>query len=170
MSLSAKISVYVREGTCGTEAHLHLNLGEVQGSLVVPWGVFFEREHTVITVPPQGGIVATVKQLKRRATKQELKRIGAIDGRRHSGSGSKQHLKSDGSTEKWRMENKFTTAASIPVKLSDLHKLRSECQGWQAPVFNIEFQEKHTGRVKETWVMVPAKTWEKLVNANVDDS
>jgi len=170
MPLSARVSVYVRERGAVTEAHLHLSVGDAQGTLVVPWGTFFEREHTVITLAPAGGIRLSAKQLKRRATKQELSRIEAIGGKRHSGSGSKAHLKSDGSTDRWRMENKFTTAASFSLKLADLTKLRSECQGWQAPVFNVEFQEKHTGRVKETWVLLPAKEWEKLVNANADDS
>lgn len=129
------------------------------------WGA----EHLVVLSPPQGGFQPSGKEVKRRSAKQERRRIEAIGGRRHSGSGSKSGNKSDGSTDSWRMENKFTTAQSYRVTLSDLAKIRSECRNAQAPVFNVEFQDKHTGEVRESWVLVPAKNWEKLVHASDDN-
>jgi hypothetical protein len=135
----------------------------------VPWDVAFGNELTVILEPPAGGAPMKKKAIKARSTKQERKRIEAVGGRVHRGSGSREGYKSDGSSDRWRMENKFTTASSYRVTLSDLTKLRSECRNAQAPVFNIEFQDKHTAEVKETWVLVPAKEWEKLVNASDDN-
>jgi hypothetical protein len=138
---------------------------EGTGSVVVPWASAFCREHVLIMTPPSGGRPLKKKAIKSRSAKQEAKRIEAVGGRRHAGSGSLSGYKSDGSTDRWRMENKFTSAQSYRVTLADLAKLRSECRNAQAPVFNIEFQDKHTSRVKETWVLVPAKEWEKLVHA-----
>lgn len=139
------------------------------GYVKVPWDRAFGNELVAILEPPQGGQPMKKKAIQRRATRQETKRIEAVGGRRHSGSGSRRGYKSDGSVGyRWRMENKFTTAASYRVQLRDLGKLRSECLNGQAPVFNVEFQDKHTGQVKESWVLVPAKEWEKLVNATDD--
>jgi hypothetical protein len=139
---------------------------EGTGSIVVPWASAFCREHIVFISPPSGGIPIKKKAIKRRSTKQERRRIEAIGGKAHRGSGSRIGYKSDGSTERWRMENKFTTAQSYRVTLADLAKLRSECVNAQVPVFNVEFQDKHTAEVKESWVLVPAKEWERLVNAD----
>jgi hypothetical protein len=66
------------------------------------------------------------------------------------------------------MENKFTTAESRRVELKELRKLRSECLNGQVPVFNIDFQDKHTGATKESWVLIPTKEWERLANAEND--
>lgn len=136
----------------------------------LPWETAFGPEYPVILEQPQGGIPVSHKEVKRRSAIQERKRIEAIGGRRHSGSGSRSGYKSDGSTDRWRMENKFTTAVSYRVQLKDLHKIRSECLNGQAPVFNVDFQDKHTGETRESWVLVPSKEWEKLVNATSDDS
>jgi hypothetical protein len=139
------------------------------GHVKVPWDNAFGNELTAILEPPQGGRPMKKKAIKKRSEKQETKRIEAVGGRRHSGSGSRAGYKSDGSVGyRWRMENKFTTAESRPVKLSELRKLRSECLNGQVPVFNIDFQDKHTGQTKESWVLVPTKEWEKLVNATDD--
>lgn len=143
---------------------IHVRTDEGTGSIRSNYLTAFGCEHAVILEPPKGTVQLKPKAIKKRATRQERQRIEAIGGRRHSGSGAFAGYKSDGSTDRWRMENKFTTAESYRVTLADLTKLRSECRGFQAPVFNVEFQEK-TGAVKETWVFVPAADWERLVNA-----
>jgi len=132
----------------------------------VAWGEFFARGHTIVMEAPTGGMRMSTKLIKKRSTKQERKRIEAIGGRRHAGSGAFSGNKSDGSTDRWRMENKFTTAGSYRVALDDLIKIRGECRNGQSPVFNIDFQDKHTGATKDSWVLVPTKEWEKLVNAS----
>jgi aromatic ring-cleaving dioxygenase len=139
--------------------------GEDSGQLVVPWLSAFNKDLTVILHPPAGGVRVSVKTLKKRSEQQERRRIEAIGGRRHTGSGACRGLKSDGSVAyRWRMENKFTSAESYRVTLRDLTKLRSECVNNQTPVFNVEFQDKHTGQVKETWVLLPATAFDKLAN------
>lgn len=129
----------------------------------------FNSEHVVFILPPEAGRPMKKKAIKKRSEKQETKRIEAVGGRRHSGSGSRAGYKSDGSVgNRYRMENKFTTAESRRVELKELRKLRSECLNGQVPVFNIDFQDKHTGATKESWVLIPTKEWEKLANAQHD--
>ena len=148
------VTVKVQEG---------INEGRVER---IPWESFFGVPHTVTMVAPKGEAhVMSTKVKKQRSSRQERRRIEAVGGRSHVGSGAFAGHKSDGSTDKWRMENKFTTAQSYRVTLSDIHKLRSECRNGQAPVFNVDFQEKRTGATKESWVLIPHKEWERLVNA-----
>lgn len=136
----------------------------------VPWSELFTKGHTIVLAAPTGRQRMSVKTIKKRSTKQERKRIEAIGGRRHAGSGALSGNKSDGSTDRWRMENKFTTAESYRVSFDDLVKIRSECRGFQVPVFNIDFQDKHTGATKDSWVLLPTKEWERLVNASSNNS
>lgn len=158
-------NVVFEQGGGGQWLEIRVRTDEGSGTTGrIPWTFAFGPEYTVILEAPKGAVQLRTKAIKRRATRQERQRIEAIGGRRHSGSGSFAGNKSDGSTDRWRMENKFTTAESYRVTLADLLKLRSECRGFQAPVFNVEFQEK-TGAVKETWVLVPAADWERLVHA-----
>lgn len=166
MPLSINVAVYAQHDPDGVKAKIIASSEGAQGELVITWDKFFGRTHTIVTMPPTGGMAIPIKTLRKRSQKQEQKRIEAIGGRVHTGSGALPYRKSDGSTEHWRMENKFTTAQSYSVTLKDLLKLRGECQGYQNPVFNVEFQDKHTGAVKETWVLVPAAAWEKLVNGS----
>lgn len=169
MSLSVKVVLAPVNG--GSFLHIVATTEEGQGSLDVAWGCAFGPEYTIVLEPPQGGMRMSHKEVKRRSARQERQRIEAVGGRRHSGSGSRSGYKSDGSLGyRWRMENKFTTKESYRVALSDLRKLRSECLNGQAPVFNVDFQDKHTGETKDSWVLVPSKEWERLVNATSDDS
>lgn len=141
------------------------------GTITLPWEGAFQREHCVILEQPSGGTPLSKKAIKKRSTRQERKRIEAVGGRRHAGSGAFAGYKSDGSVGyEWRMENKFTTAQSYRVTVQDLRKLGSECINGQKPVFNIDFQDKHTGVTSESWVLIPFKAWEKLVNASSNKS
>ncbi|MFA5435836.1 MAG: hypothetical protein WC372_07360 [Candidatus Neomarinimicrobiota bacterium] len=164
MSLSVKVRLEYDDTPRTPYITIHVRTDEGTGSVRSNYLTAFGEEHVVILEAPKGTVQLRTKTLKKRATRQERQRIEAIGGRRHSGSGSFAGNKSDGSTDRWRMENKFTTAESFRVTLADLTKLRSECRGFQAPVFNVEFQEK-TGAVRETWVLVPAADWERLVHA-----
>lgn len=127
----------------------------------------FGKAHTVVLEPPEGSAQKlSSKTIRKRSIKQERKRIEAIGGRTHVGSGAFSGSKSDGSTDEWRMENKFTGARSYRVQVSDLEKIRSECRNRQQPVFNIDFQDKHTGSTYDSWVMLPYEVWKDMVNAN----
>ncbi len=136
----------------------------------IPWAEAWGPEHLIVMKQPDGGYKMSHKVIKARSTRQERKRVEAVGGKRHKGSGSRANLKSDGSVGyRWRMENKFTTASSYRVSLADLHKLRSECINGQAPVFNVDFQDLHTGATKEAWVLIPFSEWKQLVNDSPDD-
>lgn len=169
LSISLIPSVVTYDGA--TFAYVQVRVGDQLGETTkIPWGTFFGQEHVVPLEPLASNVVRlSTKLIKGRSTKQERRRIEAIGGRRHSGSGALIGNKSDGSTDRWRMENKFTTAASYSVKLHELMKLRSECRNAQVPVFNVDFQDKHTGATKDSWVLVPSKEWEKLVNGAPDN-
>jgi hypothetical protein len=166
MPLSVRVRLaYCHSCTPTVTIHVHVD-GQDGVSAPINYPTLWGAEHLVLLSPPNGtGLKTPAKEIKRRSARQERTRIEAIGGRSHAGSGSKSGYKSDGSTDRWRMENKFTGANSYRVTLADLAKLRSECRNAQAPVFNVEFQDKHTGAVKETWVLVPATEWEKLVHA-----
>lgn len=166
MLVSLNVTVGTVQKEDGTWATVSVRTGDgASGSCEGPWNAFFGVEHSVLMKMPQGDTGAmTTKVKKKRSAKQERRRIEGIGGRAHVGSGAFIGHKSDGSTERWRMENKFTTAKSYRVTLDDLTKIRSECRNAQAPVFNIDFQDKRTGVTSESWVMMPHKVWEKLVN------
>jgi hypothetical protein len=165
MPLSVKVRLVYDDVPRTPYINIHVRTDEGSGSTRANYLTAFGVEHVIILEPPSGGVPLKAKEIRRRSTRQERKRIEAVGGRAHRGSGALDGYKSDGSSDRWRMENKFTTAESYRVTLHDLHKLRSECRGFQAPVFNVEFQDKYTGTVKETWVLVPATEWERLVNA-----
>jgi len=112
----------------------------------------------------------SIQQVRRSVTNQERRTAEALGGHRQSGSGARPGYKGDGRVEgKFRIENKMTTAGSIRVALKDLTKVRSECAPGEQPVFEVEFRDKGTLRVKEKWALVPWKEWEKRVNATNDD-
>lgn len=166
MHLSLSLAVSVKQTDTGPWAAVVVQQGVHTGELQVPWDSFFGVQHTVVMEAPKGEEhTMNTKTKKRRSSKQERKRIEAIGGRAHAGSGAFIGNKSDGSSDKWRMENKFTTALSYRVTLTDLNKLRSECRNGQAPVFNVDFQDKHTSETKDSWVLIPSKEFERLVNA-----
>ncbi len=117
----------------------------------------------------KGGSKPTKKRLRRASQKQE-REIERVGGRAQSGSGSKVGNKGDGRVRgRYRIENKFTQASSFRVTLAELRKIRSECEGLEVPVFDVQFKEKVTLRTKDNWVLVPRDHWEKLANAQAGD-
>ena len=171
LSVTVNLSTRISEASDGEFLSIRVHVDGQDGQLVTPWYYGFERDLVVPLESPSGGYKMSAKEVKSRSARQERKRIEAVGGRRHSGSGSKSGYKSDGSLDnRWRMENKFTTTRSYRVTRRDLLKLRSECLNGQEPVFNIDFQDKHTGATEESWVIVPSKAWERLVRGTSDDS
>ncbi len=168
MLVSVNVTVGVTQKEDGPWATIAVRTGDgTRGSYEGPWSSFFGVEHSVLLNMPQGAAgEMTAKTKKRRSQKQERKRIEGVGGRAHVGSGAFSGHKSDGSTDRWRMENKFTTARSYRVTLDDLTKLKSECRNSQRPVFNIDFQNKRTGETSESWVLVRHKDWETMEREN----
>lgn len=109
-------------------------------------------------------------QVRASVTRQERRVAESLGGHRQTGSGARRGYKGDGRVDgRFRIENKMTRAESMRVSLKDLQKIRSECEGLETPVFEVEFRDKHTLRPKEKWALVPWDTWEKLANAVGDD-
>jgi hypothetical protein len=173
LPLSVAVTVLTSQTPEGTWASVvvHTGDGKRGESIAAPWEQFFHKEHTVVLRALETNVrPMSAKTKKKRSAKQERKRIEGAGGRAHSGSGAFIGNKSDGSIGyRWRMENKFTTSSSYRVTLNDLAKLRSECRNGQVPVFNVDFQDKHTGTTKDSWVLVPHKHWERLVKLEEKD-
>lgn len=109
------------------------------------------------------------KCLKRASMKQEQKSAEALGGRRQTGSGSRVGHKGDGRVRgRYRIENRFTTAQSHPVKLADLRKIRAECEGLEVPIYDVQFKEKVTLRTIDNWVLIPREHFERLAHGIAD--
>lgn len=121
--------------------------------------------------PEPGRLQTSHKRLKHASMKQERESAEAVGGRRQSGSGARPGHKGDGRVRgRYRIENKLTTAVSHRVRLTDLRKIRAECEGLEVPIYDIQFKETGTLRTIDNWVLMPRRDWEKLVNAQaVDD-
>jgi hypothetical protein len=118
------------------------------------------KEHVALWDVPMGKDPVCAKRRRAAVTRQEHTRSTELGGRRQTGSGAVRSLKGDGRVAgKYRIEFKSTVAASFTVKLSDLTKIRSECTGLEAPLFEIEFWERYTLKPIEKWVLVPWDTW-----------
>ena len=127
----------------------------IQGGVVG----FFDMAH--------GTLLRTKAQRFKRISKKQEKRIEELGGKAQPGSGSRPGYKSDGRIQgRYRIENKFTTAESYRVELKDLMKIRSECVGLEVPMFEVQFRAPRTMQVRDEWVLVPRKEWEKHVHAN----
>jgi hypothetical protein len=120
---------------------------------------FFDVPHGTLLRPK-------AKRIKRISMKQE-KRVEELGGGRQSGSGSRSGYKGDGRIRgRYRIENKFTTSESYRVELAELTKIRSECTDLEVPVFEVQFREKNSMAVRDEWVLIPRKEWEKHVHAS----
>lgn len=110
----------------------------------------------------------TAKRIKKASVKQE-RRIEELGGNRQSGSGARPGYKGDGRVPgRFRVENKLTMKNSFRVELADLMKIRSECEGLEIPIFEVQFLEAGTMRVKDEWVMLPRKEWIKYALSGDD--
>lgn len=117
-----------------------------------------------------GKVGMSKAQVRASVTRQERRTAESLGGHRQTGSGAVRGYKGDGRVEgRFRIENKMTQAESMRVKLQDLRKIRSECEGLEAPVFEVEFRDRHTLRPKEKWALVPWEVWEKMANEADDD-
>ncbi len=147
--------------------NLHLSIEGQEAIIRTGWGEltsggavgFFEVPHGTLLRPK-------ARRIKCISKKQEH-RVEELGGNAQPGSGSRPGYKGDGRIRgRYRIENKFTTTGSFRVELADLIKIRSECTGLEVPVFEIQFRERHTLSVRDEWVLIPRKEWEKHVRAD----
>lgn len=162
---------------------LHIRSNGLAGVAYIDWETFLAGgEATGFLEPPGGrGLRASKQRLKHASMQQELESAQAMGGHRQTGSGARPGNKGDGqvldqsaidnleaSPGRFRFENKFTTGARTTLKLSDLQKIRSECQGLETPVFDIQFKDKNTLRTLDNWVLIPRREWERLAGKTDD--
>lgn len=116
---------------------------------------------------PHGTLLRTSPQRRKRISKKQERRIEELGGNAQPGSGSRPGYKSDGRIRgRYRIENKYTETESYRVELRDLAKIRSECVGLEVPVFEVQFRAPRTMQVRDEWVLIPRKEWEKHVHAD----
>lgn len=119
---------------------------------------------------PTRGLRPSPKRARRAATRQELATAEELGGQRQTGSGARRGVKGDGRVVgRYRIENKYTTAKSFALRLADLRKIRSECVGYEEPVFEVEFKDKATLRTIDRWALVPWDVWKDKVDEPRDD-
>lgn len=66
-----------------------------------------------------------------------------------------------------RTECKSTKAKSYSLKLAELQKIASEAEHGEDPIFHIEFAGQHP---PQSFVVLPEWVYERLLNADKDDS
>jgi hypothetical protein len=124
----------------------------------------------VLRPPPENKPTHTKRRRKQVSRKQEEGLAQSHGGERHYGSGNKPGYEGDVRVRgKYRIEAKFRTSKSYPVKRAELDKIRSECGLGEVPVFVIDFKNPETLRTEDSWVLVPRTEWEKHVGPTTDD-
>lgn len=177
MLVSLKFVFYELED----ETYVHLTTGEgCTGTIRVPVHARTGSDGTCLLEPgiegriflkraPQASPKHTKKRLKKISVKQEEKLAQSHGGRRHHGSGNQTGYEGDVRVDgRYRIEAKFTTKKSYPVRRAELNKIRSECALGEVPLFVIDFKDPQTLRTEDSWVLVPRSEWEKHAKATDD--
>jgi len=124
--------------------------------------------HGFVTEAVKGKIPA--RKIRKVSRHQEEKIMAGIGGRTQPGSGCVPGYKSDGRLKgRVRVEARFTYGTIYSVKRQDLDKIRGECQGHEKPALVIDFKDRATSKTQDSWVLMPHKEWERMINALADD-
>lgn len=92
---------------------------------------------------------------KRASYKQEVSLAGELGGRVQPGSGNQKHAKGDLRKDGiFRLEAKLTHSDSFSLKLDELLKIQSECDGQERPVFVVDFLKKGTGQLRDRFAVI----------------
>jgi hypothetical protein len=117
-----------------------------------------------VSVDPPAKRTAPSKRDKKHSTKQDLRMAARTGGRLQPGSGNQDDAKGDVRVKgKYRIEDKFTRAASFSLTREILSKIRGECEHGEKPVLGIEFCNKNTLKVEDEWVVMQVEDWEEMV-------
>jgi hypothetical protein len=105
------------------------------------------------------------KAVRRLSDRQERRIAEDIGGRTQPGSGNQPGAKGDvRRLGKDRIEAKLTFAQQYTIKLQELRKILSEATPGEAAALQVDFVDKDTKRVTDSWVLVPYEDWLKKVN------
>lgn len=114
--------------------------------------------------------IPSAKRIKRASMKQESRVAEDMGGRRQTGSGALSWKKGDGRVAgKYRIENKMRFTKGITITRSDLSKIRSECSPGEVPLFQVDFANKTTTAVEDSWILVPYDHWKKVLSETHKD-
>lgn len=106
------------------------------------------------------------KQNKRLSRKQEIDLADDLGGKVQLNSGATVGSKGDVRVKgEYRVEAKFTAANSYKLDLDELHKIESECEGLEKPLFIVDFIDKHTKKPKERYATLPYDQLKELIDA-----
>lgn len=110
------------------------------------------------------------KKDRRLSRKQEHRIAEDIGGRRQPGSGSQDHAKGDVRKKgAFRIEAKYTRAKQFTLKREELDKISGECGHGEKPAFQVDFLNNVTGRVEDSWVVIPYEDWKENLNVPGND-
>lgn len=102
---------------------------------------------------------------KRASLKQEVEVAEELGARVQKASGAMVGYKGDGRKKGVvRFEAKYTEAESYRLELGDLYKIASECHGREQPLLVLDFADKHTGRLKGRFAVVPFDLAKEMFN------
>jgi len=161
---------------CGCSGTLHVLVvacgdEESKGPALCTHCMLSEPQTHVLMEQKKDGRKPPSKRMKRISQKQEVRNMQGIGGRTSKASGAMASDKSDGRLlDRVRMEAKYTFANSFRITREVLSKIRGECQGLERPAVQLDFVDKPTGRVEDSWVIIPHDDWEKYIRATTDES
>jgi hypothetical protein len=106
------------------------------------------------------------KKNKRLSQEQERDIAEELGARVQPNSGAMTGAKGDvRKKDHFRLEAKFTRAGSYSLQLDDLHKIASECSGWEKPLVVIDFLEPGTSRLKDRFAVLQFDHVKEFLNA-----
>lgn len=153
---------------------LRLSVGEAQGTWTYVYDDLIEaglaqKPITIRLEEPQAPI-PSAKRIKKLTAKQEERVASDMGGHRQKGSGAVRWRKGDGRVKGlYRIENKMRFTKGITITREDLNKIRGECSIGEVPLFQVDFACRSTGRVEDSWIVVPYEHWKKVIGETSDD-
>jgi len=118
----------------------------------------------VQAVIPTGG--PPTRKMRKVSDRQERRIAESIGGRTQPGSGNQSGAKGDVRKRgEHRIEAKGVYSSQYILRRQVLDKIRGECDRKEQPALVLDFTDRPTGRVLDSWTIIPTAQWEELVNA-----
>lgn len=129
-----------------------------------PINVTLEAEGTITGARPPSN------KRKKVVQKRERKIAGIIGGRTQVASGAMPWAKGDIRKKgKYRIEHKSCENKSFSLTRDLLDKITSEASYGEMPMMVIEFLNKQTLKVEDSWVVMPGHVLQELNDETDDD-
>jgi len=122
-----------------------------------------ELEEPEVQGPNRGKALRAQKRRSQRQERDLAEELGArVQKASGALSGSKGDLRKKGLL---RIEAKYTEAGSYSLKLDDLLKILSECEGTEKPVLVVEYVDKGTKKMKERFAVIHFEDLKEILHA-----